>query len=118
MRENNIKQNDLLIDVEFSEVLDALLAYYQVFTIVELADKMGLDSAYISNLKKRNSVNPLRKKCVELGIYKDIFEKLEEKKPNRTISSLEEALILKKYREASDDGVEDQFLIHVLNFKY
>jgi hypothetical protein len=105
-------------DIEFSEVLDALFLYYGVFTIVELADKMGLESVYISNLKTRGSVNPLRKKCMDLGIYKDIFEKSDDKKPNTTILSPEEALILKKYKEASEDGVEDQFLIYMLNFKY
>ena len=59
--------------------IEKLLSYYQVFNISDLANKMKITQATISNWKNRNSINAVRKKCRELKIYENIFEKQNEK---------------------------------------
>jgi hypothetical protein len=55
-------------------IINKLFEYYQVYTINELAKILGVQQSIVSGWKSRNSVNPLKKKCRELGIYKKIFE--------------------------------------------
>jgi len=53
--------------------INKLFDYYNVYTISGLADKIGIKQPIISGWKLRNSINPIKKKCRELGIYKEIF---------------------------------------------
>jgi hypothetical protein len=41
--------------------------------MTELSEKIGVSRVTISHWKQRNSINPVKKKCVELGIYDNIF---------------------------------------------
>lgn len=61
----NINQSEVLID----KILD----YYSVVTYSELANKINTTQQTISSWKQRNSVNAIKKKCKELGIYNEIF---------------------------------------------
>ena len=58
--------------------IEKLLSFYQVYNISDLANKMKITQATISNWKNRNSINAIRKKCRELKIYENIFEKENE----------------------------------------
>ena len=62
---NNINQSEILID----KILD----HYSVATYSELALKINTTQQTISSWKQRNSVNKIKKKCKELGIYNEIF---------------------------------------------
>ena len=62
----SINQAELLID--------KLLNYYNVSTYSDLGIKINVSQANISSWKIRNSVNAIKNKCKELGIYNDIFE--------------------------------------------
>ena len=61
----NINQSEILID--------KMLNYYSVVTYSELAGKINTSQQTISSWKSRNSVNAIKKKCRELGIYDEIF---------------------------------------------
>lgn len=61
----SINQAELLID--------KLLNYYNVFTYSDLGIKINVSQANISSWKIRNSVNAIKNKCKELGIYNEIF---------------------------------------------
>ncbi|MDD3055291.1 MAG: hypothetical protein PHE16_05370 [Aliarcobacter sp.] len=61
----SINQAELLID--------NLLNYYNVSTYSDLGIKINVSQANISSWKIRNSVNAIKKKCKELGIYNEIF---------------------------------------------
>lgn len=50
-----------------------LYTYYNVDNNIELAEIIKTTPQTISNWKSRNSVGAIRKKCRELGIFKDIF---------------------------------------------
>ncbi len=61
----SINQAELLID--------KLLNYYNVSTYSDLGIKINVSQANISSWKIRNSVNAIKNKCKELGIYNEIF---------------------------------------------
>jgi len=108
---------------ELEYYIDKLFLHYNVQTIIDLAKAMGVSQSTISKWRERKRISALKKRCMKLGIYKDIFGTpiLKEKPKTSTSSkpkslSLQVQLILEKYEKAQEDGVEDQFLIHVLNF--
>ena len=59
---------------EASKIINKLMEYYNVHTISELAQVIKIGQPAISKWKNNNSINPIRKKCLELGIYDIIFE--------------------------------------------
>lgn len=60
-------------------IIDKLMEYYNVHTISELAEIIKIGQPAISKWKNNNSVNPIKKKCKELGIYNEIFDSLDSK---------------------------------------
>ena len=54
-------------------LIDKLLNYYNVSTYSDLGIKINVSQANISSWKIRNSVNAIKNKCKELGIYNEIF---------------------------------------------
>ncbi len=73
----SINQAELLID--------KLLNYYNVSTYSDLGIKINVSQANISSWKIRNSVNAIKNKCKELGIYNEIFGDLNSSVNNQTI---------------------------------
>ena len=57
-------------------LIQKLMRYYQVFTISELAEKMGVSQPSVSGWKRNNYIKAIANKCRELGIYDEIFEDL------------------------------------------
>ena len=66
-------------------LIDKMLDYYSVVTYSELAIKINTTQQTISSWKQRNSVNAIKKKCKELGIYNEIFGDLNSNINNQTI---------------------------------
>ena len=60
-------------------LIDNLLYYYNVSTYSDLALKIDTTQANISSWKIRNSINAIKNKCKELGIYNEIFGDLNSK---------------------------------------
>src|SRR5574344_1431433 len=63
-------------EIEF--YIEKLLNYFNVTTISDLAEVMEIKQSSISSWKIRNSISAIRKKCRELGIYKEIFGELND----------------------------------------
>jgi len=59
------------VDVEY--LIDKLMDYYQVSSNYELADKLKMKASSVSSWKTKKSVNAIKKKTRELGIYAEIF---------------------------------------------
>ena len=55
------------------ELIENIMEYYQVHTLSDLSKKMGIGQPAISKWKSNNSINTIKKKCRELGIYNEIF---------------------------------------------
>ena len=60
-------------------IINKLMEYYNVQTISELAEIIKIGQPAISKWKNNNSINPIKKKCKELGIYNEIFDNLDSK---------------------------------------
>jgi hypothetical protein len=58
-------------------ILNRMMEYYDVHTISDLSLKIGIGQPAISKWKINNSINTVKKRCLELGIYDEIFGKLE-----------------------------------------
>ena len=54
-------------------LIEKLLNYYNLTSLQELAEKLNIKQSSLSSWKSRNSINAIRNKCRELGIYNDIF---------------------------------------------
>ncbi|MFY9073146.1 hypothetical protein [Aliarcobacter butzleri] len=63
--------------MEAEIILEKLMSYFNVINYSELAEKIGIQQQNISKWKSRNSVNAIKKKCRELGIYNEIFGDLK-----------------------------------------
>lgn len=55
------------------DILERLFSYYNVTNVAELSLKINTSQATISSWKTRNSLNAIKKRCRELGIYDEIF---------------------------------------------
>ena len=55
------------------DLIDKLSNFFNVRSNIDLADKMNSTPQTITNWKTRNSINGIKKKCRELGIYNEIF---------------------------------------------
>lgn len=55
------------------DLIYSLYKHYKVDNNIELANYLNTTPQTISNWKARNSINAIKKKCRELGIYEDIF---------------------------------------------
>ena len=65
--------------MNFDDILEKLFNFYGVTTMHNLAEKMDVSQPIISKWKSRNSINAVKIKCRELGIYNDIFGDLNIK---------------------------------------
>ena len=75
--ENNVENAEFLIE--------KLLNFYKASNVAELSTKINTSQKTISNWKIRNSINAIKKRCRELGIYNEIFGDLNSNINNQTI---------------------------------
>lgn len=54
-------------------IIERLLEFYKVSNVAELSHIINTSQKTISNWKIRNSINAIKKRCRELGIYHEIF---------------------------------------------
>lgn len=54
-------------------IFEKLFNFFNVSTIIDLSDKINVPYGTLSKWKSRNSINAIKKKCRELGIYNEIF---------------------------------------------
>jgi len=58
-------------------IIKKMMDFYNVLTIKELAETIGISQQAISKWKNNNSIMAIKKRCRELGIYNEIFGNLE-----------------------------------------
>lgn len=59
-------------------LIDKLLVFYDVKTYSDLALALNVSQANISSWKIRNSINAIKRKCKEIGIFNEIFKDFKE----------------------------------------
>ncbi|MFW2580420.1 hypothetical protein [Aliarcobacter butzleri] len=96
--------------MEAEIILEKLMSYFNVINYSELAEKIGIQQQNISKWKSRNSVNAIKKKCRELGIYNEIF-KDEILKSEAFVS---QALKQKEENERRN-SIDEDTMFHIQN---
>ncbi len=66
-------------------LIQKMMVFYNVFTISELANVIGVSQPSISGWKRNNYIKAIANKCRELGIYNEIFGNLNSNINNQTI---------------------------------
>jgi len=66
------------IKMDSNFFIERMLEYYNVNTLSELGDIIGVNQPVISGWKARNSISAIKKKCIELGIFHEIFADVDE----------------------------------------
>lgn len=100
-------------------LIEKLLNFYNLSSLKELAIKLNIEQSSLSSWKCRNSVNAIKKKCRELGIYNEIFEdnhndKLKDMKIEENII-INSVLLEKAKNEASKFGLDiNSYLEHLI----
>lgn len=59
-------------------IIKKMMDFYNVLTIKELAETIGISQQAISKWKNNNSIMAIKKRCRELGIYNEIFKDFKE----------------------------------------
>ena len=59
--------------MNINDIFERLFNYFQTSTIRELSEKINMSESTVSKWRQRESVNAIKKKCRELGIYNEIF---------------------------------------------
>lgn len=124
---------DYLIDI----VVDRLMSHYNVSTISDLAVEMGISQQTISAWKSRGSINAIKKKCRDIGIFDEIFSDLNiqgihainggqvaqnihrDQIINNNCQDIDSAtveLIKEAYKKAKEHDKIKDFRIHIMSF--
>lgn len=59
--------------MDFDTYFEKLLKFYNTYSLKGLSEATGIPITTISSIKQRKSISALKKKCMELNIYNDIF---------------------------------------------
>ncbi len=74
---SHINQTEIIEEVKFNDIFESILNFYNVSTIKELSQKVGIGASTISAWNQRKSISALKKACRELNIYNDIFGNID-----------------------------------------
>lgn len=83
-------------------LIEKLLNYYNLTSLQELAEKLNIKQSSLSSWKSRNSINAIRNKCRELGIYNEIFGDLNSNVNNFHNSNINKAFDLSSNSHSQD----------------
>lgn len=92
--ENNVENAEFLIE--------KLLNFYKASNVAELSTKINTSQKTISNWKIRNSINAIKKRCRELGIYTEIFGDLNTNVNNIQNSNINKVFDLSENSQSQD----------------
>ncbi len=94
--------------MEAERILDKIMLYFSVVNYSELAKKIGVAQQNISKWKSRNSVNAIKVKCRELGIYNEIFGDLNSNiQINNSLSGGQIAQNVKGNLTTNNQNIDD-----------
>lgn len=59
-------------------LIQKMMSHYDVFTMKELAERIGISQQAISKWNNNDSIIAIKKRCKKLGIYDKIFKDFQE----------------------------------------
>lgn len=78
--------------MDINDIFERLFNYFQTSTIRELSEKINMSESTVSKWRQRESVNAIKKKCRELGIYNEIFGDLNSNSIINIASEVNQAI--------------------------
>ena len=96
--------------MNINDIFERLFNYFQASTIRELSEKINMSESTVSKWRQRESVNAIKKKCRELGIYNEIFGDLNSK-INVNTNSGQVAGTVHRNQEQRINYKEDEYII-------
>ncbi len=87
--------------------IEKMMEYFKVFTLNELADKIGISQQAVSGWKKKNAILAIKKRCRELGIYTEIFGDL-----NTNVNNIQNSNINKVFDHSENSQSQDSININ------
>jgi len=126
-----------------NSIFEKLFNYFKVSTIRDLSEKINMSESTVSKWRQRESINAIKKKCRELGIYNEIFGDLnsnginvntnsgqaagtvqgnmeQSNNSNKLNNNIDEAtmgLIAEAYKKALDNNSINEFRIYIMDYK-
>lgn len=71
--------------MNIDDIFERLFNYFKTSTIRELSEKINMSESTVSKWRQRESINAVKKRCRELGIYNEIFGDLNSNINNQII---------------------------------
>ena len=105
--------------MNINDIFERLFNYFQASTIRELSEKINMSESTVSKWRQRESINAIRKKCRELGIYNEIFGDLNSKNNYTNDTEIDEvtlSLIKEVYNKAKSKNNIKGFRICLMDF--
>ena len=96
--------------MNINDIFERLFNYFQASTIRELSEKINMSESTVSKWRQRESVNAIKKKCRELGIYNEIFGDLNSN-INVNINSGQVAGTVQGNQKQNINQKEDEYII-------
>ena len=96
--------------MNINDIFERLFNYFQASTIRELSEKINMSESTVSKWRQRESVNAIKKKCRELGIYNEIFGDLNSK-INVNTNSGQVAGTVQGNQKQNINQKEDEYII-------
>jgi hypothetical protein len=93
--------------MDINDIFERLFNYFQTSTIRELSEKINMSESTVSKWRQRESINAIKKKCREIGIYNEIFGDL-----NSNINNFQNSNINKAFDLSSNSHSQDSFNIN------
>ncbi len=117
IREINIHKeifdDDDVVLKNANDFIDRLMEFYEISTFSELTQYIKVSQPTISRWVKNNSIDKIKKRCRELGIYNDIFGFLKEDKNMNNIV-INDFLLEQAKEKASKFGLNLNEYLEVL----
>ena len=104
---SHINQTEIIKEVKFKDIFENFLNFYNTNSLKELSEATGIPLTTISSIKQRQSISALKKKCIKLNIYNDVFviSKSNKEKENMNNIFVNDILLEQAKEKASQYGL-------------
>ncbi len=103
------------------DLINRLMEFYEVNTLLELAECIKVSQPTISRWIKNNSIEHIQKKCRELGIYSDIFQNFNYTLDDFDFNKIDKIKELKEKCEKYNDQtttIENKKVLNLFEILY
>ena len=101
---------------EFDFFYEKLLKFYNTYSLKGLSEATGIPITTISSIKQRKSISALKKKCMELNIFNEIFGSFSENVLTFSMNNIQKKLNIIETMIKDNKEIEDKFNEYLKGF--